>query len=311
MNSDFNIIRLKKENFDKIQEVYNGTRALKTPVEFFNKKFISNCKKNFISIMYFDNDKPIAHCAAIPFNIENPSLSGTSTYSAQVIDAVTLPEYQGKGLFYGLNYEINKISESEDFQVLFRFPSPQNYNRVVNKFGFTHTESFKVFDFNFRVLIPWIKLFQKFKLEKLSNFYLKMLSVLTFSKGITIENSLKNQGFYHIPHNQSYFQYKTYSSNYPLNIFGDKYWVKNIDGLVVGDYQIRSERNFLMKLKWFCFLTGIHRVRFAVCSNTREFELLSKLQQPTEGIPICIKLNPNANMNINEIKFTYADLDTF
>ena len=309
MREDFTAKRLTKEDLGLVQQVFDETRNTVTDSDFFVKKFISNSIKDFISVMYFDESKAIAHCAAIPFDFRQDESIKAALSGLQVIDAVTLPSYQRKGLFNSLNQEIKSVAEKDGFDLMFRFPSAINFKRVTDRFGFTHTENFQKFDFSFKTWLPLVKIFQRFQWDSLLSLYYKLLSLITLSSNSVFENSLKGQGYIYIPHPKSYFEYKTYSENFTLNVFGDKYWFKKGDGVIVGDLQVKSPTSFLRKLKVFCFLFGIHKISISVCAGTKEFEMLSQIGVPSEGFPICLKtLKP---MDIEKVKFTFADLDTF
>jgi hypothetical protein len=126
-------------------------------------------------------------------------------------------------------------------------------------------------------------------------------------------NSVIEEGFGGVTHDQDYYRYKTYTRNFCARIDDVSIWFKLDGGLRVGDVQLAGEFDggrILAAVTKLARQLGCKRIIFFVSRGTRLEQFLSGKMPGEEGTAICW-LNMARKFEPGQLKFTFADWDTF
>lgn len=281
------------------------------PVEYFERKFdtaFSGC--TYIGYFAYDSDNtPAAFCGVLPCYL---NINGKKVLSAQIADLITHTNHQRKGLFITLFRHVTELAKKENIKLLFTFPLPasNSYNGFINKLALIKTENFG----NYCIPVFCFPIYKVCAKLGLMNFYFlySKFILLFFKNESELTNSISASGFNYLFRDRAFYQYKKYENNFLINCFGLKVWFKIDDGLFIGDVELNdlNPDNCIKKLKILSFLLGLHCIKFSVSPKLFWAEYLKNMGQYTEGAAICF-YSFDSSVNIDSIKFTAGDTDTF
>ena len=283
--------------------VFNKTQTISYIKNKYNTSYLG--VKYICHIAYF-KDKPVAFYGAIPQKFSSTS---SSILVAHACDSFTVKEFQNKGLHYNLallSYELMKV---EGIKFVYAYHSENTYFST-KKLGWLEHKKMQRFHFGINTF-PLSKGIKKLHLEKK---YQKICSVyLTkFQNSKNYSNSLYTNRFLQ-EYDRDFIQYKnSFNKHYFIELNDCNFWIKIDSVLHIGFFRTTSNENFkkaLRKLKTIAFFLGITEILFQVLIDSKEYQLLSKLQTPKESW--LVGYLPFQSINLEEFEFNYADLDTF
>lgn len=288
--------------------VFGNSYTEKQILEKYDTYYLG--KKHFGHIAYYKN-QPVAFHGAIPVQMK---YNNQLELAAQYGDAMTIKSHNGKGLFSKLGELTDSLLQAEGFKFVWGFPNQNSEYGYINKLNWTYKESIQGFRFPIRT-IPLEKTIKKTGF--LSNWYAKFVRQ-KFSK-YEVVNTISGSVFLKencvsVNRNQEYYSYKSFGNNFCVKINETLFWIKIQHGLLVGDLEISTVANFdfaLEKLKQIAFRIGVNEIIFQTSPNTLIAELLqSKTNNQFESWKVGYK-NFNSNFPLENLKFTFGDLDTF
>jgi|LakMenEpi03Aug12_release.lakeMendotaPanAssembly.Ray.scaffolds.fasta_scaffold562450_2 GNAT superfamily N-acetyltransferase len=297
-------------DIEDIATVFNNTRGTNRPARYFLDKFQTPSEKEYMGVVAYDEKgNPVCHTAMIPLPF---IYKGEKILAAVSGDTVTIPAHQRKGLFKEASLKLLDYAREDGVQLIFRIPNPTTFQGLMNHLDYHHIGDFYGFTISVKPYFPIIKFFNRFKLLKLRNFYVRLfLEIFRKHKAEKFENSIIRQGFSGIPHDDKFYNYKNYSENYLLGIGMNKFWFKIDDGIVIGDMELNDSENFITQLKSFCKKIGFHKMTFFAMEGTEEYRILSKTIEPKKGLPVCIHNTAGTKYDLTQIRFSFADHDSF
>lgn len=230
----------------------------------------------------------------------------------QAGDVMTHPSQRGKGLFKKLATHVHNQSKADGIDFIFGFPNPIAYP-VWKKLDWQFKENIKiyqlwVFTFPLSVIvskIPGIKsLYQSYSNRVLAKYKTELAK---------FENSVISKNTGGSLRDSSYITYKNTDITQFISLKQFQAWVKLAKSLWVGDIVSSSQQPDLQaikKLKKLAFWLGIPRIDFQISPNTPWDQLLSTKYSSKEGPPIGY-LPLNTDVDLQHIKYTFCDFDTF
>lgn len=290
------------------QAVFGNSYTEKQILEKYDTDYLG--KKYFGHIAYHNN-KPVAFYGAIPIQMK---YKNELELAAQYCDAMTVKNHEGKGLFTKLSQLTDVKLQSEGFKFVWGFPNQNSEYGCFHKLNWTYKENMEGFRFQIRTF-PLEKILKKTKI--LSNWYAKFVQQ-QFSK-YEVANSISgsvfsNENYVSVNRNQEYYVYKSFRNNFCIKINETLFWIKIQHGLLVGDVEITSAENFdlaLKKLKQIACSIGVTEIIFQASPNTLLAEVLqSRTNLQFESWKVGYK-NFDSNFPLENLKFTFGDLDTF
>ncbi|HET7818339.1 MAG TPA: GNAT family N-acetyltransferase, partial [Bacteroidia bacterium] len=265
--------------------------------------------QSYIGYIAYKNDAPAAFYGVFPCIVE---YDGKKIIAAQSGDTMTHPSHQGKGLFIKLAKMTYELAKEKGIEFIFGFPNKNSYPGFVKKLNWVHTENINTYTFKIKT-IPLIELAKKLKLTSLYISYALIFIRRYVSQKTHFNNSIINNENGGLVHDESFFNYKSYTKKFILEIEDILIWLKLDGRLYIGDIETTSLEKFekaLKKLKIICFFIGCNKIQFNISPNTYWDKILKKKYKHQNTLPIGY-YNLNSELPLEKIKFTGADFDTF
>jgi len=308
---NFHTERLSKKNLSDLDILYHTVYNKPQPANYFAKKYdTAYTGVEYVGfIAYNEENLPIAYYGVIPCFIRH----GDKLFlAAQSGDTMTHPKYRYKGLFVQLANLTVDLCADEGISILFGFPNQNSLHGFLVKLKWQMTETmacytipisiFSVEGFSRR--LPFMKdFYQKYQQRILKEYLVSM-------KGI--ENSVFTDGFAGINRNAHYFNYKTYNDTQVIKIGKSLLWIKIKNGLIIGDIKCAEEDfdDTMNKVKKLAFRLGIKQIQFQTSHQTQLSAMFSERYDAIPSFYVLFK-DLGANIPLDKIKFTFADIDTF
>ena len=304
---------LNKANIGDLRPIYENAFEKKITIEFLNKKINTAALGEFCVgfIAYDQYHNPAAFYGVYPCQIE---YQGKYYLSAQAGDTMTHSEHTGKGLFTNLALKTQKLCKDKGFDILFAFPNENSLPGFIKKLGWKHFDNITPYLIRVKC-IPWIRLKNTFRLpQSMHNSWCNLI-LGRKKKGKPFKSSCIEKDTAVVDHSTSFFDYKTYSENFLLEIHGINVWLRfDATFLVIGDLEKCNDQRFLKtirKLKKLAFLLGLPHLRFHASSNTWSQSMFQKYGFPMEVKYPIVGFNLTNEVPLDKLKFTGADNDTF
>ncbi|MBL7893954.1 MAG: GNAT family N-acetyltransferase [Bacteroidia bacterium] len=311
--NEYRFERLNNYNLKDLIYLYKHSFNEITDIHFIEKKYATEAfglKYTGYIAYSVNNSEPAAYYGVFPIKVK---YQNKEYLAAQSGDTMTHPNHRGKGLFITLAKMTYDLSKQEGVSFVFGFPNENSYPGFVKKLDWNHYADIN----NYKIktgALPLEKLAKKYSVFKpLHNRIIQK----TLKPLITEEvfyNSMEKQGDYgFVIHDSNYRNYKTYYSNYILNLNGVKCWIK-IDGrLWVGDIEFCNEKKFKETVNALLLLAKkIHcsTIHFSVFENSLYDKYLSEYAKPYYKNAVgCLNLNPLTNGEL--YAYQSSDFDTF
>ena len=285
----------------------------------FNRKFsIAQLRAKFFSeyspvpcqaFFAFHDEMPVAFLSTIPFLM---CYEEKTELSAQLCDAMTLPSYRRRGLITRLIDIADQSLRQKGFRFIWGFLNYNTEPLLVGKMGWQGQNRMRCFKipistFSQEALFRKTKIFSRYFQERLK----KQLYPLTVDA--ILPNSAISEGVVATLRDRNYYRYKSFTPNYIIKLNNTLVWIKPVGGLLIGDMEIQSEKQFaesLEQLKILASKLGLSKITFQVNCGTLLDQLLSKRYAGFDTWLTGYK-NYNSDFPLEKLMFTYGDLDTF
>ncbi|MBK7855150.1 MAG: GNAT family N-acetyltransferase [Bacteroidetes bacterium] len=145
-NKNYTLERVTWETLPKLLPLYKSVFKQNLPLAFVQGKFKCNANgKDTLAFIAVANDGTVAaYYNVLPYVI---SYKQKEMLAVQSCVAMTHDEHRGKGLFPLLGKAVHDLARDEGAKFIFGFTNPLSYHGLVNKMGFTHTDTMKSFKF--------------------------------------------------------------------------------------------------------------------------------------------------------------------
>lgn len=301
----FTYKRLDDHLFEDVQFLFLTVFNKKKSITYLKNKYnTSYLGSKFICYLAYHNNQPVAFYGAIPQQFTSNS---KSILVAHACDSFTLKNFQGKGLHYNLAIKSYELMKAEGIKLVYAYHSENTYFST-KKLGWLEHKNMKRFHFYIHT-IPLAKIIQKLNLERI---YTKFCAVY-LKKYLNSKETDSSSNKFKQEYNKDFIKYKDgFNSHYFIQLNSCSFWIKVDAVLHVGFFTCDSDENFkkaISKLKKIAFFLGVNEILFQVLEDSKEFQFLSKLEKGK--LSWLIGYLPFDTINLNDIEFNYADLDTF
>ena len=311
--SEYRFERLSEINVADLLFIYKDAFDKELNIlEFKQKQNTKEFGDKYVGFIAYDqNNTPAAFYGVYTCQIE---YQGKLFLAAQSGDTMTHSEHTGKGLFTQLALKTYNYCQENGFHLVFGFPNENSFPGFVKRLGWSHFDD--MIPYLIRVkCIPWIRLKNTFHLpqsihDRWCRFNLKKLT-----KGSPFKSSCLGSEIPVVDHSTEFFEYKTYSENYLIQLNGINVWLKFDDTfLFIGDIEKCNETDFkktIKALKKIAFKMGLPHLRFHASSNTWGENMFKKFGHPMQVNYPVGGINFSGEIPMEKLKFTGADNDTF
>ena len=309
---DYQIAALSLENIKDLKYLYKKVFNNDVTLEFIHEKFdTSYLGKSYFGHMAYDQGNPIAFHGAIPVLME---YEGKKEIAAQYGDAMTLPNYTGKGLFTKLGKLTDTQLQKADVKFVWGFPNQNSEYGYINKLDWLYKErmfgfSIKTSNFPLEKLSKISKISKKFYQKHILDFFKPYKTNKLISGSVYESNSVVST-----VRNQDYYNYKAFGNNFTVELHNSLFWLKVKNGILVGDVEVSNENDFdksLDLLKKIASKNGISDITFQSSPNTLLSTMLEKRVDHQFQSWVVGYKNFNSGFPLEKLKLTFGDLDTF
>jgi hypothetical protein len=309
---EYRIERLDKNKLKDIETLYKAVYGHEPEKNYFLKKYnTAYTGAQYIGyIAYNCENIPLAYFGVIPCFIQ---YNNKIVLCAQAVDAMTLSQYRYKGMFVELAKITFDLCKASGINFIFGFPNQNSYYGLVHKLKWKEmTEAMDCFMIPVNTF-PVESLSQKFKwtkwiYKKYVKWVLRKYSLLQAG----VSNSVIAEGFGGVHRDKQYLQYKSYGHAQVIKIGNAKLWIRIKNGLFIGDLNV-AEHDFdtvIDAIKKIAKRLSITNISFQSSPGTALHTLFAGKYKPIPSFPILF-LNFGADLPLDKLKFTFADIDIF
>jgi GNAT superfamily N-acetyltransferase len=308
---EYQIERLSNQNLADVDRLHAAVYRKTPAVNFFSLKYETAFTgiKHIGFIAYNSQKLAVAFYAVIPCFIY---FDKKMILSAQSADTMTHPDHRNKGLFTALAQLTFALCRREGIQLLFGFPNQNSLPGFINKLGWEKTETMSCF------IIPaskfwWDRVFNKLKFLNglYTRYQQRQIKKYTTSQ-LGIANSMFTDGLCGVNRDEQFLEYKRYSNTHVIKIGEATAWVKIGRVFLIGDILAEPDEfdELITGLIKLAQKLGIKEVHFHISPDTTLYRLFLGRFDAIPSFPVICK-NLGADVQLNKIKFTSADIDTF
>ncbi|WP_299438763.1 GNAT family N-acetyltransferase [uncultured Aquimarina sp.] len=309
---EFRFEKLTETNIKDLKTIYKTVFGNKVSDNFVFRKFDTSYLglKHFGHLAYH-KDKPIAFHGAIPVLMQ---YNDQTEIAAQYGDAMTFPEYAGKGLFTKLGKLTDIQLQKAGIKFVWGFPNQNSEYGYLNKLDWKYIERMQGFKIK-TTNVPIEKIARKVNFtNQIFEKYLAQVFAKYRIDEILKGSVYRKDNIISTSRNKKYYDYKSFADNFIIKIEGCLFWIKIKNGLLIGDIEVPSEEQFykgLKALKNISAKNGIGEIIIQSSPNTLITQLLEKQNvQQFESWVVGFK-NFNSQFPLDRLKLTFGDLDTF
>jgi len=308
--SEYKVLRVSKDSLKDLIPLYNAAFQKQYSIKYLLKKFDTmQFGAEYIGHIAYFRNKAVAFYTLFPCIME---YKGQSILAAQSGDTMTHPEHRKKGLFIylaKLTYELAKV---QGIKFVFGFPNDSSYEGFTKKLLWKHNEDMNLYKIKVNTLplsgISTKNHFLKFLYASFLHFIL-----LFYKQTKAPLNIVGYDDRIHIKHDTKYFNYKSYGSNFKLNIAGVNVWMRVNGALLVGDLEQAEDKKvklILGRLKRLAFLIGCRDLVFSFSKEMFWNKQLSNYAIAEKGFPIAY-YDLGSRLPLSKLVFSFSALDTF
>ncbi|WP_298419137.1 GNAT family N-acetyltransferase [uncultured Kordia sp.] len=307
----YTIVPLSSENIKDLTFLYKRVFGNKMTLEMVKTKFdTSYLEMSHFGHLAYDGTLPIAFHGAIPVLMKYKE---TKILAAQYGDAMTLPDYTGKGLFTKLGKHTDEQLKKANISFVWGFPNQNSEYGYLNKLDWIYKERMQRFNIKTGTL-PIEKIAKKSALthriydSHILNVFKKYKTQKIIKGSVYTNNEVVST-----VRDEAYYAYKSFTGNFTIELDDVLFWIKIKNGLMIGDIETPSEEKFHIafeKLKKIAQNNGIGEINIQASPNTLIYNLMQRYQTPLDSWVVGFK-NFNSDFPLEHLKLTLGDLDTF
>ena len=303
-DKEYSVAMLSKDNLNDLALLYKEVYHAARPNGYFIKKYDTayTSVENVGFIAYDKENRPVAYYGVIPCFIQ----SGKEILiAAQSADTMTHPEHRHKGMFVKLSMMTFDLCRQVGIRLIFGFPNQNSYPGMIKHLGWTETE--KMSRFTIPTGTIWNKIFLKISKEHSC----EVLNELVLREP-DIKNSVIEEGYTGVYRDEAYMRYKTYTNTYVINMNSASLWIKVGDELTIGDIILKenNRKYFFEETKALANKLKLTKISFHVSGGCNLYDLFACNYKPIQSFPVLFK-DFGSGLQLNKIKFTFADIDIF
>lgn len=305
--------RISRERLKDIQHLYKEVFGKDMPLDFFIKKYDTAYTgiENIGYIAYHKETGEVAATTAlipVVFRFRDQIIIGGHSG-----DSATSNNHQKKGLYSYLLMKGEELAIQEGVQFFWGFANQNSVGPAVKSLGLTNNEKMNCYHFSIPA-IPVEALCRKIPfLQNLYQRYVSFVLNCFFKPADRLPDNFVLDNRCGTMRNEAYRLYKKLDHSSVWKLGNTIVWLKVQGGMQVGDVEaadFNQLKKMVQRLKWIAFLVGTHKMFFHFSPRLPINAWMEKLCPKTQSWPICFK-DYTTGLPLEELNFTYADLDNF
>lgn len=303
-DNEYSVAMLSKDNLNDLDLLYREVYHAARPTGYFVKKYDTPYTGvEYVGFIAYDKkNRPVGYYGVIPCFIQS---GAEILLAAQSADTMTHPEHRYKGLFVHLSLLTFDLCRQLGIRLIFGFPNQNSYPAMIKHLGWIETEKMSRFAIPTATIWNWLSL--KFSKKHHDSSLNKLVL-----RDPEMKNSAIEEGYTGVYRDKAYMHYKTYTNTYVINMNSATAWIKIGDELTIGDIILKeNNRNlFFEEIKALAKKLKLTKISFHVSGECSLYELFACNYKPIQSFPVLFK-DFGSGLQLNKIKFTFADIDIF
>ena len=308
----YKFVPLTSENIKDLIYLYKHVfRKIVTLNELLAKFDTSYLGTGYLGYLAYDKGKPIAFQGVVPVLMK---YNEKTELAAQYTDSMTLPIYRGKGIYTELCKLTDEALKKENIKFIWGFPNQNSEYVFKNKLNWQFNERIRGFSIK-TAIVPIEKIARKFDVTN-RLYEKKIFKCFKIYKTDAIINGsvFFEKDIVSTVRNREFYNYKSFTNNFTISIEGVLFWIKIKNGLLIGDIETTSEELFhiaFKKLKQIAVFNGLGEIIIQASPDTKIAKLIKKHSKKTFETWAVGYKNFSSDFPLEQLKFTFGDLDTF
>jgi len=306
----YSFVPLELTHLNELIQLYKKVFGIRYSVEQMKAKYFNDYTGiRAQGYFAFYKGKAVAFHGAIPQIMQQGK---KKELCAQYGDAMTLKAHSGNGLFTKLGELTDERLKEKGVRFVWGFPNQNSEYGYVNKLNWKGHKRMQCF------IIPLKKIskeqFQR-KSKLLYPAYLKKVKLLLegYLQNKIAFGSIDIESLGGIERSRDFYNYKSFTPNYFVEINGCTVWVKPVGGLLIGDIELKTEEKLLETiehLKNLAVKLGLNKIIVQASPKSKLNQWMKVHYASFDSWLIGYK-DFNSSLDIDKLQFTYGDLDTF
>lgn len=307
---EYAIERISIANLKDLYILYKAVYGKDLPNGYYEKKYdTAYTGKMFAGFIAYNGSVPIGYYGVIPCLLQ---YGADTIHAAQSADTMTHSDHRNKGLLAELHRLALELCRGLGIKVLFGFPNQNSYPILKNKFNWEEAEKMDRFELSTDMnlfqrslrKVPGIRRFHKSNQEKI------------LQQHALPDAGLPNQeiqfGRCGVLRTAEYLEHKKYNKTHVVSVGKSKVWLKAGADLTIGDIEMNgsSFEEVMGHLKTLARQLQTTKIHFQSSPGTELHRLLVNHYPALPSFPVLIK-DLGAGLQLDRIKFTFADIDIF
>jgi GNAT superfamily N-acetyltransferase len=308
---NYRVERLGSDNLKDLDALYTAVYGHASHEQFFPAKYdtVYTGAAYLGYFAYNGENTAIAYFGVIPCFLE---YAGRLILAAQSVDGMTHPDYRNRGLFLELVRLTIDLCRKEKVSLLFGFPNQQSQPAFINRLGWTQIERMECFSIPIKT-IPLASLSRRLPaIRRIFSGYTRAVlkKYILPRQGLPCSAMSGDSGGLY--RDEAYFRYKTYSLTWVIRAGKANVWMKIDNSLVIGDIELNGQDidRTIGELKKIAVRLGLRKMYFHSSPGSSLHRLFAARYPVIPSFPV-IFLDLRAEIPLDKLKFTFADIDTF
>lgn len=317
MTEEYRLERLNEINIKDLKVLYQTAYAENRAHEYTRRKFETGRigGANFAFLAYDKNNVLAGFYALFPVEI---TINRGKALAGQVADPMIHPLHRNTGLFFKLVDHTHQFAASRGMKLIFSFLYGTDglYPVFLRYFDFVEKESLN----GYYIKVPTLPIYRHIQRNKFFRFiykvYYKLVTKMFIKEGGYFKLFNSNVEYDEIVKDENFINYKCgYSSCKVWELKNVKLLVKiNPNGSIgVGDVDKNPPEEIkraIARLKVISFLLGIRFIHIEA-SHGHILDKILSARYPGIKNRYVLYLKLDEKIEIDSVKFTFADIDTF
>lgn len=288
------------------QRIFGHRYSLDYLLKKYNRPALSD---RYYAFLVFDGELAVAHCGAIPYMLQQ----GEQTQlSSQLLDVMILESHRGQGIFTELNHRVYEALRVDGIASVFGMP---NQSLAAGLFkGMKWQEIHPLRRYHVPVQSSYTAKMRYYASRMLRQDPYDYFSA--FATQGSFVSSLEEPGYAMTERDEELYAYKrAFGKSFFIEINGRVLWLKISKYLLlIGDMECPASATdlqaILQQLRKIAWPAGIREITFQSSPGTQLEGLFASLY-PAHPSWVLGCLNFSSNWDLNKLRCTHGDYDTF
>lgn len=307
---EFRYERVNEHKTADLQQLFAEVFHRSISTEYMCRKYAAVYPgKGWYGCLAYHKNKPVAFFGTV---VVQTVYRGETVFSGQVVDSMTAPDYLKKGLYTRLAKQTFEWLQQDGVAFVWGFANQDSEAAVTKKLDFVFEHRLTAFRLTQG---EWLlgkisgKLFPRVVHDRAERILKKYRVLADFKGSVTYDSEAVT-----LDRSPVYFAYKSYTSNWVIELEGTRFWVKISNGLLIGDVEytstdvLRKGMDALLRIVRKYRLGKVYFHGIAPSVFTQVLDEFQPVKTPSWSL--CYH-NFSCRFPLEKLAVTLGDIDTF